>query len=274
MNQLFYEKQIKDVNSLYNFSISGLSSQFATNGVVTGVLNDPVALQAKNDFDSLRKSLEFIPITGLITKGFNIANDVARLTGKSTTLDLYNSKKVWRESSPPSFSLSMTFYGLKSDGKDRPIDKVKALYSALFPTSNSKTFLLTAPRGYKVDLFSNSEGIPVTDLDNGRRIGKVGGKGGSNAHGTLSLRVGQWLNISNFLVASSANFTPSHQVMRDGTPLFMTGTVELEPYRMVTYNEFLNWLTQKQFKDNTKVNRALGGNTDGSGGAAFNLGSV
>ncbi len=248
MTELFYQKQINDKDSLYTVTIGGLSKQFSKSGSVTGVLNSPIPLAAGNDFNSLRSAIEAAPVIGRATALLNQASDYAKvLAGKSTTADLYQTKKTWRESQMPVFNLELTFYGLKA-GVDRPIDKVKAIYSALFPTANSKNFVLTAPLGYFPKIL------------------------GDGASGTLSLQAGRWINIRSGLIVKSASFTPSIQVMRDGTPLYFTGNVELEPYRMVTYSEFLNWFTQKQI--NNTVNQTLGGNTDGSGGSDINLGRV
>lgn len=230
MTQLFYEQQVSNADSLYSFSLSGLSRRFISNGVVTGVLNQPIALAASNEFNTLRQALESAPLgigtgTALINKGMDYQKV---FTGTTTAIEFFQTKKTWRESGMPVIDLNITFWGLKT-GVDRPIDKVKTLYSALFPTSSYKSFIVKAPRGYAPKILAND------NIQDG-------------ADGTLGLSIGRWLKIGG-LVAKSANFTQSSHLMRDGTPLFMTGNISLEPYRMITYGEFLTWFKQKKLKN-------------------------
>jgi hypothetical protein len=219
MDAISYLKFANDPKSKYLVTIDGLGNSFVESGQVSGVLTDTFALAGQNMFSSLRNEIEDIPIVGsFVAAGNKIAKGTKLFAGKTFQLELEQTRKVWQESGTPQLSISLAFYGLKSgDIGNRPIDKVRALYGALFPKQVQNTFLLDAPLGYKW--------IAGKNLD---------------AAGTLSLSIGEWFK-ANKLVALSANFTPSLQVMRDGSPLYISGSIELEPFKMLTYEEFLAW---------------------------------
>jgi hypothetical protein len=223
MDAISYQQFVQDDESKYKVTISKLGNQFVEGGQVTGVLTDSFAIAGQNQFSSLKNEIEDVPLVGSLA---SVANKAAKGTklfaGKTFQLELEQTRKVWQESGVPNLSINLAFYGLKSgDIGKRPIDKVKALYAALFPRKIQNTFLLDAPLGYKWIEGKNLE-----------------------AAGTLSLTIGQWF-LADKLVAVGANFTPSLQVMRDGSPLYISGSIELEPYKMITYDEFLAWFPER-----------------------------
>lgn len=216
MDALFYKRHVENEDSLYKATISGLSTAVAPKGLVSGVITSPVSFAAGNDFNSLREAIEDVPLIGAGARLVRKGAEAAKFAGKTFTLELEQTRKIWNNSGIPQLSISLAFYGLRS-GEDRPIDKVRALYSSLFPTKAADSFIVNAPLGYKF--------IEGKTLE---------------ASGTLELFIGKYFHAKG-LVATSANFTPSIEVMRDGSPLYMSGDITLESYKMVTYEEFLQW---------------------------------
>jgi hypothetical protein len=186
-------------------------------GSVSGVLNAPMPIAGANEFDSAKTALSKIPLLGKLFDGANSISDVIKITGNDTTMSVEQTRKIWQESRTPQLSVELTFWNVDSQGKaaDRPINKVNRIYSALFPTRRDD-LLVSAPLGYK---FTNDKG---------------------DATGTINLRIGQWF-LATGLVMVDANFTPSLEVASDGTPLYFTGSVTLEPYKMITYTEYRGW---------------------------------
>lgn len=77
---------------------------------------------------------------------------------------------------------------------------------------------------------------------------------------TLELRVGRWLHASKLLVTSLGNVSVSRQTIKGsttdgqrtgwGNPLYVTCTLELRPYKMITFKEFLNYFPTAQRREN------------------------
>lgn len=211
---LTYESLMKG-ESNYTVTIGGLRG-----GAVSGILNAPMPLAGGNDFESMRSALSNLPIAGKVFDAIDSVSRVARITGNDTEMSLQQTRKVWQESRAPQLSIEMTFWNIGDENPaDRPITKVARIYSALFPSRRKGTFLVRSPLGYK---FTNENGDAV---------------------GTLYLSIGQWFKAGG-LVMLDANFTPSLEISSDGTPLYYTGTVTLEPHRMITYEEFLGWFKE------------------------------
>lgn len=208
---LTYEAMMKG-DSNYRVTIGGLAG-----GSVTGILNAPMPIAGSNDFESMKVALSKLPLLGNIFSAGQSISDAIRISGNDTTMSVEQTRKIWQESRTPQFSVEMTFWNIDShaSASEKPINKVRRIYSGLFPNKRDQ-FLVQAPLGYK---FTNENGDAV---------------------GTCTLRIGQWF-LAGGLVMIDANFTPSLEISSDGTPLFYTGTVTLEPYKMVTYGEFLSW---------------------------------
>lgn len=208
---LAYETMMKG-DSNYKVTIGGLYG-----GSISGVLNAPMPIAGSNEFESAKVALSKLPLVGSLFAAGSSVSDVIKASGNDTTMSVEQTRKIWQESRTPQLSIELTFWHIDSHSpsNDKPLNKVRRIYSALFPTKRDE-FLVQAPLGYK---FTNSQGDAV---------------------GTLNLRIGQWFRASG-LVMIDANFTPSLEVASDGTPLYFTGSVTLEPYKMITYEEYLGW---------------------------------
>lgn len=230
---LYYEKIMNDESSLYRATITGVRAQNGSR-TVAGVLNSAVPLAGGNEFESAKTALSKLPLIGKVFELSGALSDFTRLAGKDTAMAVEQTRKIWQESRTPVLSVEMTFWGLQAgDLGNRPIDKVLALYSGVMPTKSAGGFLISAPLGYR-----------FTDEN-------------FNASGLVALNIGTWLRATE-LVMTNVNFTPSLEVMADGSPLYMTGSVELEPFKMITFDEFLAWFPQ------LPLNRNANGGADTS----------
>lgn len=211
-----YESIMADNGSNYKVSIGGLGH--TNNVTVTGILNAPMPIAGSNEFDSAKVALSQLPLFGKVFDIGNSISQILKISGNDTTMSVEQTRKIWQESKVPQLSVELTFWNIGSHftKKDElPVNKVRAIYSALFPTKRDN-LLVSAPLGYK---FTNDKGDAV---------------------GTVTLRIGRWF-FATGLVVVDANFTPSLEVTQDGSPLFYTGSVNLEPYKMITYQEFSGW---------------------------------
>lgn len=60
------------------------------------------------------------------------------------------------------------------------------------------------------------------------------------ASGTVSLAIGKWF-LAHGLVINTVNFNFADTPTDGGKPLWAEGSVSLEPFRAITYNEFRNY---------------------------------
>lgn len=77
---------------------------------------------------------------------------------------------------------------------------------------------------------------------------------------TLQLRIGRWLHATNLLVTSLGSVSVSRQTIKGsttdgrrtgwGNPLYITCNLELRPYKMITFQEFLNYFPTAQRREN------------------------
>lgn len=123
----------------------------------------------------------------------------------------------WSGGGRPTFPISMMFVETKDGGTDVR-DSVKTMYSTIFPVE-----------GYGV----NTKGINFRTY--APPLGYIGTASGKSA-GTITLKIGRWF-LATGLVTTSVNFTFSKEVTPKGTPLFATGDVNFESYRLMTNDE-------------------------------------
>jgi hypothetical protein len=95
------------------------------------------------------------------------------------------------------------------------MDKMRRIQSAVLPTLSNRRgrqgFFFNAPLGYKL-----------------------------NGQGTVILSVGKWFRASR-LVITDTNLVPSREVLSNGMPQSVTGSITLEPYELITYQQFANY---------------------------------
>ncbi|WYW02716.1 PmgG-like head morphogenesis protein [Pseudomonas phage vB_PpuM-Peetri] len=136
---------------------------------------------------------------------------------------LLNTVSTWNGTQRPTFPLQIAI--VRYNESEEPVHlKSAKLQSYLYPRigegKNEKvgvdSFLsafLTPPGGY----------LP---------------SGKTEAQGTWTLEIGQWFRATN-LILVDANFEFSQAITVDGTPLYATGSLTVQPYRLVSDQEFL-----------------------------------
>ena len=124
---------------------------------------------------------------------------------------------TWTSSERPVFSADLVFLSTKSI--DRPQDEAIALAAMCLPGITSgaaPTF--TRPAGY--------------------RAGAVSGRYGERSPpGTFTLSLGNWFSAPG-LILTQAEVTLSQQRMANGQPLYAEVSATLEPWRMISDEEF------------------------------------
>lgn len=201
-----------EANPNYTFIISGL-----TGGGVSGFYTSEVNINLANSYTSRKEVLSdaagAIGLGGIADKAFGFigtVGSVERLAGRSKTTR-FETTKVWDGSNIPQFLIDYFFLGLSSDEINGPMDKVKRLQSAVLPSGAVLGGYLRAPLGYK-----------------------------SNGNGTLTLTLGKWFRATR-LVMTDMTVVPSKEVMENGRPISVSGTITLEPMEAITYDDLLGY---------------------------------
>jgi hypothetical protein len=215
--------ELEQANDNYKFTIA---SKFWS---VVGVMSNEMPIAGGNQFDTTADVLSNIPIIG---KGLAIKSkfsDVFKLSGQSSITD-FETRLVWTGSDKPQFTIDYKFYNsstLVSESVRGAMVQAKQLQATVLPSKGTpaigrKGTFFRAPLNYK---FHSS----------------------GDLNGTLSLEIGNWFRASK-LLARSTNFTPSIQVMGNGEPLFVLGSITLEPYQAITYEEFVGFFRKSSNK--------------------------
>jgi len=204
------EKNNQNTQILINIPTSGETKMIK--GFITDMLNinaqssytSPLESQAQQNLSNTLAALQ-----GLITSTGAANQSLIPHFGRS----LQQSVNVWTGSEKPVFDLRLAFVALRPG--DDVMEMILDLYSAVYPTTESafKADLLNPPLGY----------IPRPDA-------KI-------AENTISIRVGRWFKAHG-LNMRNVNFTPSKEVTENGSPLYAEGNITVEPFRMITYEEF------------------------------------
>lgn len=203
------------------------------NVAVVGFTRGPFALNAGNEWNTPSLSAGQQALSGAINeiKGFmntwfSTEAIQERIQHPAQTI------KSWTGSNRPVFEVPLMFVRV------RLTDDVEAetlkLYKGVFGTSvgGGVTARFRAPLNY----------APSKSATKG-------------ASGTVILKIGRWFSASN-LIINTVNFNFADAPTDGGKPLWAEGSVSLEPFRAITYNEFRNY-----FRALTKGQGASGGSS-------------
>lgn len=206
--------------------------------VVTAVLQNDIAFTGGNDFTTAKDIISNIPISGKISQTTAQVGNISKIFGKSTTTSL-ETGLAWNNSIKPLITLEMTFYQEDAEDGDILTDYMK-IKSAVLPSGTNSFF--KAPLGYRLveDLARISKDVVSGNLPDV-----------ANPRGLITCQVGKWLRMTG-MVMKDESFTFSKEVNSNGTPLFCTGSVTLEPYQALTYAQF-----QKFFIKTPKVGTSV-----------------
>lgn len=195
-----YKKLLDNPN--YRIIISGLKGK-----PVTAVLQNEFAVAGGNDFTTAGEVARELPIAGKILAIKDKFAAAAKTTGRSTLTQL-ETRLVWNNSLKPNFTVEMFFYQESIFDSDLIQDQYLRLKSASLPTKQGKNFF-RAPRRYN----------PLAGT------------------GTLSLQIGSWFRATKLLLINES-FSFSKEVAPNGRPLFIVGSITLEPHQGLTLKEY------------------------------------
>jgi hypothetical protein len=122
---------------------------------------------------------------------------------------------AWTGTSKPVFNVRMIFVAL-DDNTDVRTPTLK-LYRTVYPVGEKivKGQFFRPPLDYAV----NTDGT------------------GKN---TITVQIGRWFRGGG-MIMKDVNFTFSKQTIKNGTPLYAEGSIQFEPYRLITYGEFAGY---------------------------------
>ena len=138
------------------------------------------------------------------------SGDIRLVTYSQTALSYVNSDKI-------KFSVDCVLVAVNKT--DSPLNQWKKLLKLVNPRFASSYFdwkgVMESPTDYRIS-------------------------GDGSTTGTASIRYSTWFFSKNQLV-TNVNFTPSKVVTTTGTPLYVHGTIQFEPYRALEQSEFLSY---------------------------------
>ncbi|NRA76875.1 MAG: hypothetical protein HRU18_01595 [Pseudoalteromonas sp.] len=254
---MVYSQNVKGIsedqaNELYKFMISGGGIQ------VEGQMQNQLSIGGANGFTDVSAVLSELSdmASGISSKlGSAIGavkavkqgmDAVNQASSRSKVTD-FESRLIWENSEKPQFAIEYTFYNQsqqQAESTKGALSMAIALQKAVLPSKGTPAkgrpgVFFKSPLGYK----------PKTGNS------KV-------AEGTLTLSIGQWFRASD-LVVRSTNFTPSIQVLGNGHPVLVKGSIVLEPTELITYETFLGYFR------NVSVNQSSGGSLNEILGGLF-----
>lgn len=219
-----------DIDNVRNNEFTKITMAFPDIGVVKTafLVDDTFAIGTESGFEELYTGDMFQSVITAVA-GDRIGNFISNVKGASEKLSGTLTKSVWQTvnawtgSKRPSFNLSILL--LKIRASDNVLTDSTFLMSRCLPDSdksNSKIFTL------------NSLGA------NDFRLKAPNGYNPLDQKGMINVKIGKWF-MATYQCLLSADFEISKEVTEDGNPLYATGKISFEPYRMITSSEFLDY---------------------------------
>lgn len=229
-------------NENYKFIISGSGIS------VSGHMQNELAIGGGNSFTDVSKILgELADLAGGVSKTVGAVIGLAKsakagldavnqASSKSKVTD-FESRLIWESSEKPQFVIEYTFYNESQEYAESTKGAMSmalsiqkgVLPSKGTPAKNRPGVFFRSPLGYK----------PKTGSS---RV----------AEGTLTLTIGKWFRATDLVIRNS-NFVPSTQVLGNGHPVMVRGSVTLEPSELITYETFLGYFKGISVNNNTEV---------------------
>lgn len=184
---------------------------------VIGFTRSPFAINAGNEWNTPDQGAGQASLTnaingvqGFLNTWFNTEAVQQRIQHPGQTI------KSWTGSNRPVFELPLMFVRVRLSD-DVEAETLK-LYRAAFgqASGGGLTARFRAPLDY-APAFGRAE-----------------------AAGTVTMRIGRWFSASN-LVVNTVNFSFSEIPTEGGKPLWAEGSINLEPFRAITFQEFRNY---------------------------------
>lgn len=211
MTEKFFDVDFLSQNDAAKVLISGIERRS-----ITAFNTNDLSLSGSNDFTSLFDSAALDRGASFLERAKALSPNFVKegLSGFSLRT-VHNSLYSWTGSSRPPINLQLIFIATRrGDDVRKP---TVAIMKSVLPTAIDIEGALTlvAPLGYQAS-------------------------GNLTASGVVAIKMGNWFQATN-LIVRSAEFTYSKEVTSNGTPLFATGSMTLEPFRVITYEEYRSW---------------------------------
>lgn len=214
----------------YSFKLVGLGDNGGDS--IFGTMLTPLVLGGGNQFSTsgemVREGMGGIMGKGgeLMAKGRDLYNNkfMGRQMGGIGRLNQGETRNKWTTSTRPQVSCDCTFLANSAGESEFNAKKIQLIKSAVLPRAAGGA--LMAPLGY---------------------VGDANGK-----RGTLTFALGYWF-VMNKMVMVSESCTASTQIMRTGYPHSWHVTFVLEPYEMITIQDFKRYFQLATVLDKNAV---------------------
>ena len=220
---MFKFEGLKD-NPRAQVRIAGLKVNGKAIPTIVGYLKQETSIGGTNTYNNPFESAAvdgLANITGKVIAGANAVKGMFD-PGKGEGIPPIQLKNMnqtaisWTGSSKPTFQIDLVFPAFRET--DDCTIFPRQLYAAVYPTKES-FMTIKAPMGYTMNRDKDSQLVPDP---------------------AILISIGRWLTMPN-MVITSVNFTYSIACLESGKPLYSTGQVSVEPFRMITYDELLKW---------------------------------
>jgi len=228
--RLSLDKLNEDTFSNAKFFIVSTDGEFKTKTksnsfAVSGLITSELVLSGSNEFSSpfeaigqVKKAADLLNVikTAASSTGYMASSGQVASFSKSQTVKYYTG------SARPTFSIEAVFITTNStDIKNTALYKVNKIMKLVYPTGTGE--ILTAPLKYTPIIKKGKTSILTSDV-----------------RGTVTLKVGTWFTARK-LIVKDVSFTMSKEVTANGTPLYAVGSITLEPYKAISYEDYEKW---------------------------------
>ena len=226
-----YRDNQKDPNKKYSGRLA-----------VEAITSSDFAIGGSTEFhapfeETMKSAAEYINYVKTLSSGFSSRNFGSQFsTSTNETVAFYKGNQK------PKFSVNVAFISTESKVGERAIDKALKLLRAVY-SDVIEGGLMKAPLGYHVNLGSKVK----TKTASGLAKGLI-------PQNTITVEIGNYAKLTGQVI-TEVNLTLSKQTIRDGTPLFVSGTVNFEPAKMISYRDLQNYFgggtTESEFSKPT-----------------------
>lgn len=193
-----------------NFQVR-LTAESGGSGSIVGFITDDMEVSGEASFNTPfettmdKQSTQLNVITTAANSWFGLKMPQMQLKSRAQTVNM------WVSSKRPSWTFTFIYVALREG--ESVINNVKFLIGACYPeVGSSMRSLMSAPNNYAVDL-------------------------GGSPSGTFLLEYSSWFKAPE-LVLTNASASMSKEITPDGEPLYAKVSVTLEPYKMISSEDF------------------------------------
>lgn len=204
-------------NPLSKIIIAGDFGPNNSPDTITAYLRDQIAIGGNNMFNSPNINAAQSALSGTVNTIVDALNAwVGTELAQLRLQHLGQTIQSWTGSGLFTMSIPLVFFARYAGDDIR--EQAKKVYRTILP-SKQNLFTIKAPMGYTVDPLSATA-----------------------IKGTITIQIGQWFHaITPGYIVRSLNMSWDAAVLKNGIPIVVEGSIEVEPFRMVTVDEFMNY---------------------------------